>query len=320
MLVLLLALPALRADDKPKDEPKSPKAHYEALVAEFTQQQREIIAQIQKAKGEEQQKLLPKYYGLGTEFADKFIKLAENNPKDPVATDALFWVLQNAPNSPHYAKAAEKASALVGEMPLKDLAQRLNALRFGGPASLLEAALKRVEKDIKAPEAGDLLTAIAISRNSPSSSAKATELLIDNFPDHKGIEQICQVLGRGQSPEAAATLKVILEKSSQPRIKAAAALGLAKALAAQVDQSGDDLAKADKTAAEAEKYLRMVIDQLGKDNPDQIKEAQRDLKVWRSIRVGKEAPNITAVDLDEKEFKLSDYRGKVVLLDFWGNW
>jgi hypothetical protein len=36
--------------------------------------------------------------------------------------------------------------------------------------------------------------------------------------------------------------------------------------------------------------------------------------------VGKPAPEIAGEDLDRKKFKLSDYRGKVVLLDFWGNW
>jgi peroxiredoxin len=32
------------------------------------------------------------------------------------------------------------------------------------------------------------------------------------------------------------------------------------------------------------------------------------------------APEIAGEDIDGKKFKLSDYRGKVVLLDFWGNW
>ena len=38
------------------------------------------------------------------------------------------------------------------------------------------------------------------------------------------------------------------------------------------------------------------------------------------LNVGNEAPEIEAEDLDGETFKLSDYRGKVVLLDFWGNW
>lgn len=35
---------------------------------------------------------------------------------------------------------------------------------------------------------------------------------------------------------------------------------------------------------------------------------------------GKPAPEIEGEDLDGHPFKLSDYRGKVVLLDFWGDW
>ena len=35
---------------------------------------------------------------------------------------------------------------------------------------------------------------------------------------------------------------------------------------------------------------------------------------------GTEAPEIVGEDVDGVPFKLSDYRGKVVLLDFWGNW
>lgn len=35
---------------------------------------------------------------------------------------------------------------------------------------------------------------------------------------------------------------------------------------------------------------------------------------------GKPAPDFEAVDLDGKSFKLSDYRGKVLLIDFWATW
>ena len=36
--------------------------------------------------------------------------------------------------------------------------------------------------------------------------------------------------------------------------------------------------------------------------------------------VGQLAPEIEGVDLEGTEFKLSDYRGKVVMLDFYGDW
>ena len=36
--------------------------------------------------------------------------------------------------------------------------------------------------------------------------------------------------------------------------------------------------------------------------------------------VGMMAPDIEGPDTDGVDFKLSDYRGKVVMLDFWGNW
>ena len=36
--------------------------------------------------------------------------------------------------------------------------------------------------------------------------------------------------------------------------------------------------------------------------------------------IGQVAPEIEAEDLDGQPFKLSDYRGKVVMLDFWGHW
>jgi hypothetical protein len=50
------------------------------------------------------------------------------------------------------------------------------------------------------------------------------------------------------------------------------------------------------------------------------KNADAALFEMRNLAVGKPAPQIEGVDLDSVAFKLSDYQGKVVLLDFWGNW
>ena len=48
--------------------------------------------------------------------------------------------------------------------------------------------------------------------------------------------------------------------------------------------------------------------------------AQQKEKDATGPAVGKPAPEIVGEDLDGKPLKLSDYRGQVVLLDFWGNW
>ena len=40
----------------------------------------------------------------------------------------------------------------------------------------------------------------------------------------------------------------------------------------------------------------------------------------KNLAVGMAVPDFTAKDIEGAEFKLSDYKGKVVLLDFWGFW
>ena len=39
-----------------------------------------------------------------------------------------------------------------------------------------------------------------------------------------------------------------------------------------------------------------------------------------NLVVGKACPDFGAVDAEGASFKLSDYKGKVVLVDFWGFW
>ena len=46
----------------------------------------------------------------------------------------------------------------------------------------------------------------------------------------------------------------------------------------------------------------------------------RQSLVAMQIKVGRIAPDFETEDVDGTPFKLSDYRGKVVVLDFWGFW
>ena len=48
--------------------------------------------------------------------------------------------------------------------------------------------------------------------------------------------------------------------------------------------------------------------------------ATRKLFEIRHLSIGKAAPEIEGKDMDGMAFRLSDYRGRVVLLDFWGHW
>lgn len=56
------------------------------------------------------------------------------------------------------------------------------------------------------------------------------------------------------------------------------------------------------------------------ERPAKASKAPRVSTAQGGPTIGEEAPEISGVDLDGVEFKLSDYRGKVVMLDFYGDW
>ncbi|HWG50077.1 MAG TPA: hypothetical protein VN669_10310 [Candidatus Acidoferrales bacterium] len=48
--------------------------------------------------------------------------------------------------------------------------------------------------------------------------------------------------------------------------------------------------------------------------------ARGDIFELEHLRIGAVAPEIEALDMDGVPFRLSDYRGKTVMLHFWGDW
>ena len=48
--------------------------------------------------------------------------------------------------------------------------------------------------------------------------------------------------------------------------------------------------------------------------------AKNQLFAIRNLAIGATAPEIEGKDLDGNDIKLSDFRGRVVVLDFWGHW
>ncbi len=82
-----------------------------------------------------------------------------------------------------------------------------------------------------------------------------------------------------------------------------------------------DTAKAETNAI---RYFNELVDRFGSDKlADKIEYrtlAKSAIYAMTSLSIGKVAPDIEGEDLDGVAFKLSDYRGKVVLLTFWGTW
>ena len=75
--------------------------------------------------------------------------------------------------------------------------------------------------------------------------------------------------------------------------------------------------------AEAEKRFEEVVEKYGdlKHYRGTLADAAKvQLHEIRNLAIGKPAPEIEGEDVDGKKFKLSEYRGKVVVLDFWGDW
>ncbi len=127
-------------------------------------------------------------------------------------------------------------------------------------------------------------------------------------------------------------LKSISEKTTDKTTKGAALYYIAAAAVESADSPRDDSPlPADKQAAafkEAEAMLHKVAKEYGdlelpgRRNETQTiaKAVEGELFFINNLTIGKVLPDSVAQDLDGKKLKISDYRGKVVVLDIWATW
>jgi len=71
---------------------------------------------------------------------------------------------------------------------------------------------------------------------------------------------------------------------------------------------------------EADKYADVVLYHTAEKQFPFAVVAQSRLYELRHLIPGKVVPEIAGEDIDGKALKLSDYRGKVVVINFWGTW
>jgi hypothetical protein len=136
------------------------------------------------------------------------------------------------------------------------------------------------------------------------------------------IGSVCESLIYSTDDESQALLRTILEKNPSKEVQGRACLAMAMALHNRVRRMKG--AEADKLNKDMEDLLERAVSQYADVKHPSFgtigKKAKGELYEIRNLAVGKPAPEVQGEDQDGKKFKLSEYRGKVVLLDFWGNW
>jgi hypothetical protein len=255
-VALLAAFVAARADDpkppgdppkaKADDEAKSPADQLKALQKEYTDAMQAFYKAYSQAKtDEERQKVFGEKYPKPQTFASKFLKLADDNPKDPAAVDALVWVCQNVRGGDDHQKAID--------ILLKD---HFSSTKLGDVALVMGNS------------SGDKESLRKLMKDSPHRDVQGKAAY--------ALAQALKGRGKGELPKEVEELyEMIADKYADVKIYGNRKLG--------------DMAKG-------------------------------ELYEVRFLAVGKTAPDIEGEDIDAAKFKLSDYRGKVVMLDFWGNW
>jgi hypothetical protein len=160
-------------------------------------------------------------------------------------------------------------------------------------------------------------------------SAKALDLIAEN---HLAQPLVARSLNRlEQNPAAEKLLRSAFEKHPDKDVQALAAFYLARNLKMQSNLPEKNPQEAAAARQQAETLYDRVIKDFGtlkdpnvsspKSKGRTLRElAEPELFEVRFLSIGSTVLDIEADDLDGKAFKLSDYQGKVVLLDFWGHW
>ncbi len=244
-----------------------------------------------------------------------------------------FW---NATTAAERGKIVARVDKLLSQV--LELAEKKNPK---DPVAL-EALIQVVVQEIWLENyAEDSLRSVK-AKDSPG--ARAMALLLRDHVESDKLGEACRRIAYGFRKECEMFLRTAVDKSPHKDVQAQACLRLAQFLSARLQRL--DLVKDRPEMAKRYEVLfgKNYVEALERrDHAEAVKEAEAvferaaaqygDVKLpfggtvgerakaelfeLRHLSVGKEAPDIEGEDQDGKRFKLSDYRGKVVLLYFW---
>jgi hypothetical protein len=216
----------------------------------------------------------------------------------------------------------------------------------GGARIFAKRFLALAEEHSDDPAAVDALLWIVENVRGRADTDSALKLLADDHTQSERIARGCIEIARSRSAKAEPLLRTLLEKSPHKSVQAHACYYLAVLLDLEANiveqlkaapelaprlvqyygtEYGQHLSSLDGVKLESEREA--VYQRLLKSFPDMEIEdtklgdvASKRLFRIRHLSVGKVAPDIQGEDIAGQPLKLSDYRGKVVMLSFWGHW
>ncbi len=152
---------------------------------------------------------------------------------------------------------------------------------------------------------------------------KATAIVLDHHVDNPKIGPALAGLVE-TGPAGLQYLQTVSEKALNKEVQALAFFYTALALDGKATRN--EGRATDEAIAQARNEAVALMEKAAKLSPDtkvgtdpMTKAVARELMALK-IGVGFPAPDVEGIDLDGKKIKLSSYKGKVVLFDFWATW
>jgi hypothetical protein len=194
--------------------------------------------------------------------------------------------------------------------------------KYPKPDKYLPRMRALAEKNPKDPAAVDPLIWIYRSGMGDPNADKMIDTLLQNHIQSEKMGKLAEMMAYNpmmhmhhKSPKTKAALEEILAKTPHREAKGLATFALG--------YHSYNAAGRRTLTPETERLFQEVIDKYGdiKGMRGSISDqAKGMLYAAKNLAVDKPAPEVEGEDLEGKKFKLSDYRGKVALIDFWGDW